>query len=212
MFNKLKTELNIGLNAWLFLAFGLLLQIVVYTFSNDTVLSFINGLLGVFAVVLCSQRKVISYLFGIAQLLTYLVIVWQCNLYAKIAENVFYLLTMFVGIFIWKNNYVEEHVQSKKLSILKIGLLLIGTALLSVGVGYLLSFTDDVHPYVDAFTTLPAFIAQILMILRYREQWIFWFLIDVGCIVLWVIVGNYCMVAQYIFWTMNCIYGWIKWK
>ena len=108
---KIKSELNIGRNAWIFLAFGLLLQTLVYTMSNDSTLSFISGLLGVFAVVLCSQRKFISYVFGIAQLLTFLVIVWQNNLYAKVAENVFYLLTMVIGIFIWKNNYKEEQVQ-----------------------------------------------------------------------------------------------------
>lgn len=210
--SKIKSELNIGRNAWIFLAFGLLLQTLVYTASNDSALSFISGLLGVFAVVLCSQRKVISYVFGIAQLLTFLVIVWQNNLYAKVAENVFYLLTMVIGIFIWKNNYEEEHVQSKKISIPNLALILAGTTLLSAVVGYVLTFTNDVHPYIDAFTTIPAFVAQILMITRYREQWIFWFLIDVGCIGLWLVVGNYCMVAQYVFWTANCIYGYLKWK
>ena len=210
--SKIKSELNIGRNAWIFLAFGLLLQTLVYTVSNDSTLSFISGLLGVFAVVLCSQRKVISYVFGIAQLLTFLVIVWQNNLYAKVAENVFYLLTMVIGIFIWKNNYKEEQVQSRKLSITHLALILAGTTLLSAGVGYILTFTNDAHPYIDAFTTIPAFVAQILMITRYREQWIFWFLIDVGCIGLWLVVGNYCMVAQYLFWTANCIYGYLKWK
>lgn len=209
---KIKFELNIGRNAWIFLAFGLLLQTLVYTMSNDSTLSFISGLLGVFAVVLCSQRKVISYVFGIAQLLTFLVIVWQNNLYAKVAENVFYLLTMVIGIFIWKNNYKEEHVQSRKISIPHLTLILVGTTLLSAVVGYLLTFTNDAHSYIDAFTTIPAFVAQILMITRYREQWIFWFLIDVGCIGLWLVVGNYCMVAQYVFWTANCIYGYLKWK
>ena len=198
---KIKSELNIGRNAWIFLAFGLLLQTLVYTMSNDSTLSFISGLLGVFAVVLCSQRKVISYVFGIAQLLTFLVIVWQNNLYAKVAENVFYLLTMVIGIFIWKNNYKEEQVQSRKISIPHLTLILAGTTLLSAGVGYILTFT-----------TIPAFVAQILMITRYREQWIFWFLIDVGCIGLWLVVGNYCMVAQYLFWTANCVYGYMNWK
>lgn len=210
--NQIKSELNIGLNAWIFLAFGLLLQIVSYLISNDSALSFASGVLGVFAVVLCSQRKVISYVFGIAQLLTFLVIVWQNNLYAKVAENVFYLLTMVIGIFIWKNNYKEEQVQSRKISTPHLILILAVTTLLSAAVGYILTFTNDVHPYIDAFTTIPAFVAQILMITRYREQWIFWFLIDVGCVGLWLVVGNYCMVAQYIFWSINCVYGWKNWK
>ena len=209
---KIKSELNIGRNAWIFLAFGLLLQTLVYTMSNDSTLSFISGLLGVFAVVLCSQRKVISYVFGIAQLLTFLVIVWQNNLYAKVAENVFYLLTMVIGIVIWKNNYKEEQVQSRKISIPHLTLILAGTTLLSAGVGYILTFTNDAHPYIDAFTTIPAFVAQILMITRYREQWIFWLIIDIGSILMWIHAGDWCMVAQFVFWTANCIYGFYKWS
>lgn len=177
----------------------------------DTV-SFISGLLGVFAVVLCSNRKLISYAFGIAQILTFLVIVWHDALYAKIAENVFYLITMIIGVFIWNNHYDDNKVETKRLSNKMLIILITVTTVLSFIIGYGLSFTNDAHPYIDAFTTLPAFVAQILMILRYREQWIFWILIDVGCIGLWMTVGNNAMVAQYMFWTINCIYGWKNWK
>ena len=207
-----KLGLNIGRNAWLFLLFGLILQVVVFSFSQDSTLSFISGLLGVFSVVLCSERKLISYVFGIAQLLTYLVVVWQECLWAKVGENVFYLITMFIGVFIWNNHYEDDKVITKFVSTNVLLLLIIATTILSFFIGYLLSFTNDAHPYIDAFTTLPAFIAQFLMIFRYREQWIFWFIIDVGCIVLWCVMGNWCMVAQYVFWTINCVYGYLKWK
>lgn len=210
--NQIKSELNIGRNAWIFLAFGLLLQIVSYLISNDSALSFTSGILGVFAVVLCSQRKAISYFFGILQLVTFIVLSWQTGLYAKIAENIFYLITMFIGIFIWKTNYTDEQVQTTKLSRTTLGWIILLMPVVIIILGYILTLTDDKEPYLDAATTVPAFVAQILMILRYREQWIFWFTIDVWCIILWACIGNYCMVAQYVFWTINCIYGWIKWK
>ena len=193
-------------------AHGPLFTIEASELTSYDMISFLSGLLGVFAVVLCSQRKLISYVFGIAQILTYLVIVWHDALYAKIAENVFYLITMAIGIFIWNNHYDIDKVDVKRLSKKMLWILLTSTAALSTIIGYGLSFTNDIHPYIDSFTTLPAFVAQILMILRYRDQWIFWIIIDIGCIFLWLVVGNYCMVAQYIFWTINCIYGWLKWK
>jgi nicotinamide mononucleotide transporter len=210
IFNKL--GLNIGRNAWAFLSIGLLLQIITYHFSNDTLLSFISGSLGVFAVVFCSQRKLISYVFGIAQLVTYLVIVWQECLWAKVGENIFYLITMFIGFFIWNNHYESDKVETKKLTLSNILFMICGTVAGSFLVGYGLTFTNDAHPYFDAFTTLPAFIAQFLMIFRYREQWLFWLIIDLGCLILWIIIGNWCMVAQYVFWIANCFYGWYKWS
>ena len=79
--------------------------------------------------------------------------------------------------------------------------------------GWLLAhYTDDSDPYLDAFTTIPAIAGQILMVSGYREQWFFWFCIDVGCVWLWVRAGNWSMAALYAFWCANCIYGYINWK
>jgi len=50
------------------------------------------------------------------------------------------------------------------------------------------------------------------MIKRYKEQWIWWLIIDVLCIKLWFVAGNWSMVAMYVAWTINCIYGWYNWS
>ena len=49
------------------------------------------------------------------------------------------------------------------------------------------------------------------MVKRFREQWVWWLLIDLFCIKLWWVAGNWSMVAMYIAWTINCIYGWVNW-
>lgn len=64
----------------------------------------------------------------------------------------------------------------------------------------------------DSATNVMAVIAQLLMMLRYREQWIWWLLIDLLCIKMWFVAGNWSMVAMYIAWTINCLYGWYNWK
>ena len=66
-------------------------------------------------------------------------------------------------------------------------------------------------PFMDSLTTVTAIIAQVLMITRYREQWVFWVAVDIASIVLWASIGNYYMVIQYVFWTLNCFYGYYKW-
>ena len=78
--------------------------------------------------------------------------------------------------------------------------------------GFLLArYTDDTQPYLDAFTTIPALVAQVLMILAYREQWFFWFFIDILYVILWARAGDYCLLAQHIFWCINCVYGFLRW-
>ncbi|MBO7456529.1 MAG: nicotinamide mononucleotide transporter, partial [Paludibacteraceae bacterium] len=71
---------------------------------------------------------------------------------------------------------------------------------------------DDTQPYLDALTTVPALIAQVLMILVYREHWFIWLAVDILSVVLWLRAGDYCMAAQYAFWCANCLYGLHRWR
>ena len=72
--------------------------------------------------------------------------------------------------------------------------------------------TNDPKPFLDAISTVPAFIAQVLLMLRYREQWIMWLIVDIATLILWCSIGNVFMIMQYVFWTLNCAYGYYKWS
>ena len=76
----------------------------------------------------------------------------------------------------------------------------------------LAAWTDDTQPYLDSYTTVPALVAQVLMILVFREHWFFWLAIDILSVALWLRAGDYCMTAQYVFWCMNCLYGLHRWR
>ena len=199
---------------FIFLICGLLLQIVVYIITNDTLLSFISGLTGVFSVVLCSQKKISQFLFGFAQLFTFVILAYQEKFYGKLIENAFYFVTMIIGIIYWFKNMNSEiqEVKTKTLTLKQLLFLLCSCIILTIGFGEILTLTNDTQPFIDSLTTIPAFIAQILLLLRYKEQWLFWLFVDICCIYLWFIAGNYCMAAQYIFWTANCFYGYVNWK
>lgn len=200
---------------WIFLAIGIALQVVTYIITKDTLLSFISGLSGVISVVYCSQRKVSFYFFGFIQLFTYVALCFSQNLYGEIFENIFYFVTMVVGIFLWLNHYdkKENQVIIKPMTpagwVSSLVICVIGSLLLGL---VLKTYTNDTQPYLDAFSTVPAFIAQILMITRRKEQWIFWLIVDISTGILWLRAGNYCMVAQYIFWIANCGYGYKLWN
>ena len=45
------------------------------------------------------------YFIGFIQTTTYLVLSWQNCFYGEVMENIFYLVTMVWGIFVWKKNY-----------------------------------------------------------------------------------------------------------
>lgn len=120
------------------------------------------------------------------------------------------------GLFVWKKNEVKnedgtEDVLAKKFTPVQWVLSIIGVVVATAIMGYWLNGIGSAQAYTDAATNVMAIFAQLLMVRRYREQWIWWLVIDVFCIKLWWVAGNWSMVAMYIFWTANTIYGWINW-
>ena len=223
--DKMKAEFINGRTKfdWLFLGLGLLMQIIAIIYgyitgTPDGIISIICSIAGVISVVLCAQGKISFYLFAYIQMFTYTFGVAIPNhLWGEAWENLFYFITQTYGIYAWykiyrikkENNSAE--VKAKKLNVvgwmITIGALIAGVTILTI----VLTKTSDPQPFLDAISTIPAFIAQILMVLGYREQWLHWLIIDVASIIMFIMIGNWMMVAMFFFWTVNCIYGWYKW-
>lgn len=214
LFGVLKNELFDSWFGLLFMMSGLIVQYVAYKTTDAAFISLVSGSAGVISVVLCSQKKWLFYAFGWLQLITYCVLAYEQRLYGELIENCFYGVMMVIGMWTWLSHYNREtaEVETRRLSkldfIKTVGFMIIAIVILNAA----LSMTDDTQPLLDSVTTVPAFIGQILLTYRYREQWLFWFIIDVGSIIMWLIAGDYCMAAQFVFWTLNCIYGFYKWS
>ena len=194
---------------------GLAIQVITFWLMPAHPLSLISGMLGICSVVLSAQGNILTFLFGFAQVGTYTYLCCLERFYAEIALNVFYFLSMIYGVVVWHRRLNDESLQVQTRVISPRWMLFISVTLLllSLLTGWLLQrFTDDPQPYLDAFTTVPAILAQILMVLAFREQWYLWLFVDILATVMWLRAGNYCMAAQYAFWCINCIYGLRQWK
>lgn len=200
----------------LFMVSMLLVQIVVFCVSPDSVLGVIAGISGVISVVLCAKGKISFYFIGFVQTITYLFLAWRNCFYGEVMENIFYLVTMIWGIFVWKKNSTVDdngsaHVEALKFTPVMWVLSILGTVACTLGMGYWLNSIGSAQAYTDAATNVLAIFAQILMVKRYKEQWLWWFIIDLLCLKMWFVAGNWSMVAMYVAWTINCIYGWYNW-
>lgn len=206
---------------WSFLTLGLLVQVVTYWISTRYLdadiewLSLCSGCMGVCSVCLCAQGRISTYIFGFAQVLTYLFICLRARLYGEVAINIYYFFTMIYGVWLWRrrlNSQNDNRVKTRRLSLKVMAAIVSVLVILSAGVGWLLdAYTDDPTPYLDAFTTLASVVAQLLMIQAFRNQWFLWLAVDVTSTVMWIYLGDWCMAAQYIFWCCNCLYGYYRW-
>ena len=199
---------------WLFLATGVLVQVITFCLMPHSPWALVSGILGICSVVLGAQGNILTFVFGFAQVVTYTYLCVVERFYAEIAINIYYFFTMIYGVYCWRKRLSDNtlQVQTRRLSRNIFPLLSVAIVLMSVLTGWLLQrYTDDPQPYLDAFTTVPAIAAQILMVMAYREQWYLWLMVDVLALVMWLRAENYCMAAQYAFWCANCIYGYVQW-
>lgn len=213
MKDKIQSLFNV--EGWFGIAFiltGIATQVATYAFTEDSFLSLVSGIVGVISVVLCSQRKLSFYFWGFLQIGTFMAICINEHLYGKLFENGFYLITMIGGLLMWKRNEQRHTVETRSLNKLTLLFVVIQILFAVLVVETVLTAIGGEQPFMDSFTTIFAIVAQLLMIYRYRESWLFWLIVDIACIIMWCNEGNWCMTVQYIFWTMNCIYGLIKWN
>ena len=201
----------------LFMLFAVAMQVIVFMITPDSWLNIVAGLAGVVSVIMCAKGRTMFYFIGFIQTFTYLALSWQNRFYGEVIENIFYFVTMIWGIFEWKKNEVTnadgtEDVIAKKFSPMQWIVSIVGTVIATLAMGYWLNGIGSAQAYTDAATNVMAIFAQLLMVKRYREQWVWWIVIDIFCIKLWWVAGNWSMVAMYVVWTINAIYGWINWS
>ena len=201
----------------LFLLSMVLLQVIVYCFVPDTPIGIICGIAGCICVVLTAKGKISSYIFNFIQMITYMIICWDLALYLEFGEQVFYFIACIFGVILWKKNMNKnedgtEQVKAKKFKLWQWLATIGATVVATLALGW---FGDNVLnstlSYLDAATVALAVIAQLLMVWRYREQWAIWIAIDVFSLIMFIVLGNWSMVAMYIAWTINAFYGWYNW-
>ena len=217
-FNYLKREMwdGFSIKEKLFMWGMVLLQVLVYVVAPDSWYGVVAGIAGCISVVLTAKGRWMMYPIGFIQNFTYTVLAFQNKFYGEVFEQIFYIVTMIWGMVAWARNMHTNEDGTQDVNTRKFGLaewlftiagVVIGTWLF----GRVLVAMGAAQPYTDAATNVMALFAQILMVKRYREQWALWLLIDVFCIKMWWVAGNWSMVAMYVAWTANCIYGWYNW-
>ena len=58
----------------------------------------------------------------------------------------------------------------------------------------------------SASTTISVF-ANLLMMLRYREQWLLWIIIDIITVIMWILAKDLIMVTMWSVYLINAFYG-----
>ncbi|WP_099355787.1 nicotinamide riboside transporter PnuC [Fredinandcohnia onubensis] len=201
-----------------------LVNVYLFFVWDDTILGFITSISGMLCVVLVAKGKISNYYFGIIQTGTYAYIAYGYGLYGEVMLNaLFYFPLQFVGLYLWTKHKAKQTVQGEEIQVsvlTKKGWAITLSSFLVIFVlyAYLLEKIGGNVVWIDSATTTLSVIAQILMLKRFTEQWLFWIAVNVLSIALWLKAlmlqgGN--DVSMLVMWSaflINSIYGYYNWS
>lgn len=202
--------------------FGLLgVQLLMTPFMIDSGLSvgwnifvLIASFIGTLATIICAKGKMSYYIWGFIQTIMFLILNIELRLWVESAEQLYYLITMVVGVFIWKKNINKKtaEVTAKKFTVKKLILTICGLVVASIVIYFIDVAIGGTAPLLDTLSLSIAIVANLLCAMCYKEQWILWFVLDIVQTILYFVIGQPMMAIMYIAWTINCVYGWYNWN
>lgn len=203
---------------WLCLATLTILSLSLYW--KDSAVGIIAAITGVICVVLTGKGKLSSYIFGMVNTLLYAYVAFGAKYYGDVMLNLLYYVPMnLVGWIAWKKHIdaATGEVEKKKLAGKTLILIFAGTVLAVASYGLLLTRLGGNLPYVDSMSTVLSVVAQILCVMRYREQWLLWIVVNVVTIIMWIFAfwNGGESVATLLMWSIyliNAVIMYLKWS
>lgn len=198
--------------AWLLIFIAA--QIAVYVYEPDSILGMVAGISGIICNVFISKGKISNYFFGLIFAYSYFYVALGNNFLGEMNTTLYvYIPAQFIGYFLWKQNMQKANnsdaVIVKALSAKGwIGLL----AFISIGTLLFvqaLQMAGGSSTGLDGLTTIIVVAAQSLMLLRYREQWLLWIVLNILSIALWAETPS--MYIMYSAYLLNSLYGYYNW-
>lgn len=199
---------------------------VVSIVIGESWIGFISSISGILCVIAAAKGKIATYYFGILQAATYAWISYSYALYGEAMLNaLFFLPIQFIGLTIWEKHgktadtaQYGENVYANRLS-WKQWLVLV-PSIIGIALIYrvFLMSIDAAEVGLDSFAVVISLFAQLLMVLRYAEQWLLWITVNVLTIILWLRTlassegADWAIFAMWCAFLVNSIYGYLNWR
>ncbi len=202
---------------WLFVFTTIAIGLNYYW--NDTFFNLIVFTTGVLCVVLAAKGHIWTYFFGMINTVSYAYIAYNNGLYGEMGLNVFFFIpTNIIGYMMWKNKMHDDQVEMRGLRNITRAVISISCLFCIYLLGYSLSkITGQNTPYIDATTNILSIAATLLMIYRYKEQWLLYIILNVFTILMWAIrtingsENGPVMMVMWSAYLINAVYGYYNW-
>lgn len=190
-------------------------------------LEFAGTLLNLWSVWLVTKNNILTWPVGNIAVILFGVLFYQIRLYSDMVEQIYFLITGFYGWWVWLYFRKKDLANKKDLpiaynsplsNIAYIIIIAIGSALMGHIMGHIHLYMPNLFPqkasfpFLDAFTTVMSFAAQILMAHKKIECWYIWIIVDAIGIGLYFAKGVVFVSLLYLIFLILATKGLLNWK
>lgn len=190
-------------------------------------LEFFGTLFNLWCVWLCAKNKILNWPVGIIGVILFFALFYQIRLYSDMFEQVYFFATSVYGWIVWSKMEkpgADGKKPEKKISVNGFGTNLIYAGVigaLTIVLGFAMSrihlwlpnlFPEAASfPYLDAFTTVMSFAANLLLARRKLENWPLWMAVDIIGIWLYWVKDVKLISILYLIFLILATRGLINW-
>lgn len=162
-------------------------------------------------VYLAVRHNIWTWFYGFLGVVCFGYLFFEYQLYSDaLLQIAFYAPMQLIGWYWWKNEAEETTVHT--LNPRSLIWIIFGIIVATMINGQLMySYTDASFPFIDAFTTWMSITAQILMVKKFWESWVFWVTMDVVAIGVYFAKGLMVTSGLYIIFLILASYGLYVW-
>ena len=178
-----------------------------------TGLEFAANVVTALSVFLAGRNSVHTWWSGIIGCILFALMFYQVKLYADVALQGFFVVTSVLGWYQWLHGRDgRERVITQTAWTVLVAMLITGMVVTFI-YGYVLHhYTDAYAPFIDSAVLAFSVLAQLLLMQRRVETWLFWLLVNSIAIPLYASRELYFTAALYSVYWVNAVVAWYEWR
>ena len=201
----------------IWLSFFIITGIIVTIVLQENILFLIVLMAGLIMELTLAKRSKWCFLFVFINSAGLIVIGFITSLYSEMLINLlFWIPYAIIGFILWSKNIDKK--ENKKLTEVR-NLKIWQTMLIILTVlGFIFLWSrvliswNDSQPILDAASTFFQLSTGILILLRIKEQWIFWIGYIFISATIWIFLQQWVMLIISVGYLSNSIYGFFNWS
>jgi len=173
---------------------------------------FANGMITA-SILLAGRNRIHTWWVGIIGCLAFAFVFYKSGLYAEVVLQFFFVATSIIGWRQWLRGDCGKALNVSHANLVALGWAALLGVLATLGYGALLHFhTDAYAPFPDSAVLAFSVIAQIFLMRRRVETWLFWLLVNTIAVPLYASRGLYLTSVLYAVYWVNAIVSWRLWR